>query len=99
MSSPRTSTLEVLPNELQIIILKYLSLHDCYHSFFDLSRRYNSLVKDQTAPTFSKEQLDHDIALSGILISDYWVWNDTFLYSIVPRLLHSQPNVIQWVFL
>ncbi|CAF0952041.1 unnamed protein product [Adineta ricciae] len=44
------------------------------------------------------EQIDDDMNRSGILISDYWVWNDKFLYYLVPTLSINQSDGIQWLF-
>jgi hypothetical protein len=89
-------TLDALPDSLQIRILKYLSIYDCYHSVFPLNRRYAKLVKCRTPDKVNTEGLDQETNRSGVLISDYWVWNDRFVYWMVPRL---QLNTVQWIFL
>ncbi|CAF3421970.1 unnamed protein product [Rotaria sp. Silwood2] len=95
----RQLILEDLSDETQCMILKYLSLYDWYYSFYLLNHRYNHLIKHITPTNINTKWLDHDIDRSGILISDYWVWNDRFVYFIVPRLQVTQSNIIQWLFL
>ncbi|CAF3864318.1 unnamed protein product [Rotaria sp. Silwood1] len=97
--SSRRLILEDLSDEIQLMILKYLSVYDWYYSFFLLNYRYNHLIKHITPANINTKCLDHDIDRFGILISDYWVWNDRFLYFMVPRLQAIQSNIIQWVFL
>ncbi|CAF3153260.1 unnamed protein product [Rotaria socialis] len=98
MSSHRL-TLEELPDEIQLMILKYLSHYDWYYSFFRLNCHYNNLIKYITPININTKWLDYDIDQSGILISDYWVWNDRFLYFMVPKIRASQSNSIQWLFI
>ncbi|CAF3367213.1 unnamed protein product [Rotaria sp. Silwood2] len=97
--SYRRLTLEGLPDKIQLMIFKYLSLYDWYYSFFLLNRRYNHLIKYITPVNINTKWLDHDIDRFGILISAYWVWNSRFLYFLIPRLQAIQSNIIQWLFL
>ncbi|CAF4044226.1 unnamed protein product [Rotaria sordida] len=97
--SSRRLTLEDLPDEIQHMILEYLSLYDWYYSFFLLNHRYNHVIKHITPVNINTKWLNHDIDRSGILISDYWVWNDRFLYFMVPTLRTIQSNIIRWLFL
>lgn len=89
-------TLEMLPDTLQTSILEYLSIYDCYYSLFPLNHRYATLIKRITPDKIDTNWLDKEIARAGVLISDYWAWNDRFVYWLVPRL---QPNAMQWLFL
>ena len=66
MSSHRL-TLEELPDKIQRMILKYLSLYDWYYSFFHLNYRYNNLIKHITPVNINTEWLDNDMDQSGIL--------------------------------
>lgn len=96
--SSSLSTIEALSDDIQLMILRYLSLYDKYHSFFLLNGRYNRLIKYTTPAYIDTKCLDDDIDRSGILISDYWVWNDRFLYYLIPQLSSIQPNIVRWLF-
>lgn len=92
----RRLTLEALPDSLLVKILEYLSIYECYSSLFSLNRRYAQLVKRITPDHVDPTRLNEDVDRSGVLISDYWVWNDTFVYWMVPQL---RPDGVRWSFL
>ncbi|UJR06571.1 hypothetical protein I4U23_010855 [Adineta vaga] len=56
-----TTKFEVLPDELLIIILKKLRLHDRYYSFARLNCRFDSLLKYLTPQEICKTDIEDDI--------------------------------------
>lgn len=97
MSTPRLQ-FEDLTDDIHYTIFKYLSLYDLYYSFFSLNSRYDNLIKRITPTKIHTKWLDHDMDQSGILISRYWVWNDKFLYFMMPKLQKNQSNAVKWLF-
>jgi hypothetical protein len=65
MSSAELTTLEVLSNELQFMVLKHLNIYDLYRSFFGLNKRFNHLIKYLTPSKVNKEWLKRDVLIFG----------------------------------
>lgn len=62
MTAEVASVLENFPNELQLTILRHISIHDRCYSFFNLNDRFNGLVKRLTPPT-QLEDLSDELQL------------------------------------
>jgi hypothetical protein len=75
------SQLNDLPNEILMMILKYLHHHDVLYSFININKRFNSIIKD----TIIEKKLT--------LISSF---NDTIFDRICEILPEFYDN-IQWI--
>ncbi|UJR18974.1 hypothetical protein I4U23_022103 [Adineta vaga] len=91
------TTLEQLPNELQISILKYLSTVDRYSSFFGLNSRYDELLRYSIPSEISEKYLEMDIND----VSQYShkkikpEWKPTRIFYLIPTFAHR--STLGWL--
>ncbi|CAF1350805.1 unnamed protein product [Adineta ricciae] len=85
-----STDLETLPNELQIIIMKYLSIGDRYLSLFGLNSRYDELLGCTIPSKINEKYLESDIndvsRYSHKKIKPDW--NPTKLFYLIPTFAH-----------
>ena len=85
-----STDLEALPNELQIIIMEYLTIVDRYLSFFGLNSRYNEILGCTIPSKINEKYLESDIND----VSRYSHkkikadWNPTKIFYLIPTFSH-----------
>ena len=83
------TTFQQLPNEIQLMILKYLSLYDFYNTLFGMNSKFNSLVYSVTPKRLNMRALNDDIRMFEShlkwLFRDF-IWWDESVYYLIPQI-------------
>ena len=92
------TTFEETPNEIQLMIFKYLSLYDLYKIFFNMNLRFKHLVNRITPEKYNMVTLNEDIRTlerhSQWRFREFMWWEELVYYLIPRRGYHA----LRWAF-
>ncbi|CAF0821105.1 unnamed protein product [Adineta ricciae] len=92
------TTFEETPDEIQLMIFKYLSLYDLYKTFFNMNLRFNRLVNHITPENYNMVTLNEDIRT--LERHTEWrfrgfIWWEELVYYLIPR---RGCHALRWAF-
>jgi hypothetical protein len=83
------TTFNQLPDKIQLMILKHLSLYDLYKTFSSINSRFNSLLDSVTPKMFNLRTLYDDVRTferHSVWRFDRRIWWEESVYYLIPQM-------------